>query len=68
MNHALRWQKSTFSGGGEGNTCVELAAISPHLLGLRESDAPGAILTIAPALVTELLRAIAAGQFTPLRP
>ncbi|WP_327315617.1 DUF397 domain-containing protein [Streptomyces sp. NBC_01235] len=26
MNHTLRWQKSTFSDGGEGDTCVELAA------------------------------------------
>ncbi|SER42484.1 protein of unknown function [Streptomyces sp. yr375] len=25
MDHTLRWQKSTFSDGGEGNTCVELA-------------------------------------------
>ncbi|WP_326582221.1 DUF397 domain-containing protein [Streptomyces sp. NBC_00487] len=68
MNHALRWQRSTFSGGGEGNTCVELAAISPHLLGLRESDVPGAVLTTTPAPVTELLRAITSGRFTPRRP
>ncbi|MFJ9023684.1 DUF397 domain-containing protein [Streptomyces sp. NPDC102259] len=26
MNHTLRWQKSTFSDGGEGDTCIELAA------------------------------------------
>ncbi|MGW2045170.1 DUF397 domain-containing protein [Streptomyces sp. NPDC001858] len=26
MNRTLRWQKSTFSDGGEGDTCVELAA------------------------------------------
>ncbi|MEU3613912.1 DUF397 domain-containing protein [Streptomyces sp. NPDC006872] len=26
MDHTLRWQKSTFSDGGNGNTCVELAA------------------------------------------
>ncbi|MCQ9135326.1 DUF397 domain-containing protein [Streptomyces hilarionis] len=26
MKTGLRWQKSTFSGGGEGNTCIELAA------------------------------------------
>lgn len=67
MNHALRWQRSTFSGGGEGNTCVELTAISPHLLGLRESDAPGAVLTTTPAPVTELLRAITSGRFTSPR-
>ncbi|WP_159015208.1 DUF397 domain-containing protein, partial [Streptomyces europaeiscabiei] len=33
------WQRSTFSGGGEGNTCVELAA-APGEIHLRESDAP----------------------------
>ncbi|MGW0827987.1 DUF397 domain-containing protein [Streptomyces sp. NPDC002845] len=26
MTHNLHWQKSTFSGGAEGNTCIELAA------------------------------------------
>ncbi|WP_371579659.1 DUF397 domain-containing protein [Streptomyces sp. NBC_01314] len=26
MAQAPNWQKSTFSGGGEGDTCVELAA------------------------------------------
>ncbi|MFF8485780.1 DUF397 domain-containing protein [Streptomyces antibioticus] len=25
MTEALHWQKSTFSDGGDGNTCVELA-------------------------------------------
>ncbi|WP_230195499.1 DUF397 domain-containing protein [Streptomyces coriariae] len=25
MDHTLRWQKSSFSDGGEGNTCIELA-------------------------------------------
>jgi hypothetical protein len=24
MTHAIFWQKSSFSGGGEGNTCVEI--------------------------------------------
>lgn len=26
MSHTLHWQKSSFSDGGEGNTCVEVAA------------------------------------------
>ncbi|MFD6620271.1 DUF397 domain-containing protein, partial [Streptomyces albidoflavus] len=25
MCHLARWQKSTFSGGGDGNTCIEVA-------------------------------------------
>ncbi|MFI6405326.1 DUF397 domain-containing protein [Streptomyces sp. NPDC050548] len=29
MPQPRHWQKSTFSDGGEGNTCVEIAATSP---------------------------------------
>ncbi|MBK3570194.1 DUF397 domain-containing protein, partial [Streptomyces sp. MBT62] len=39
MDHVLHWQKSTFSDGGDGNTCVELAT-TPTTLHLRESDTP----------------------------
>ncbi|MDX3118109.1 DUF397 domain-containing protein, partial [Streptomyces scabiei] len=42
----LDWQKSTFSGGGEGDTCLELAASpAPSALHLRESEEPGTALT-----------------------
>lgn len=27
MTDGLRWRKSTYSGGGEGNTCVEIAEL-----------------------------------------
>ncbi|QYX79493.1 DUF397 domain-containing protein [Streptomyces akebiae] len=63
MNHALRWQRSTFSGGGEGNTCIELASISTHLLGLRESDSPATHLRTTPTPLAGLLRHIKAGGF-----
>ncbi|WP_322746909.1 DUF397 domain-containing protein [Streptomyces tauricus] len=33
------WQKSSFSGGGDGNACVELAT-EAHTIRLRESDTP----------------------------
>ncbi|MDW8807479.1 DUF397 domain-containing protein [Streptomyces scabiei] len=39
MARALNWQKSTFSGGAEGNACVELAAALEGIR-LRESDTP----------------------------
>ncbi|MEV6178807.1 DUF397 domain-containing protein [Streptomyces sp. NPDC052015] len=35
----LDWQKSSFSGSGDGNNCLELAA-TPTTLRLRESDTP----------------------------
>ncbi|MFD9392150.1 DUF397 domain-containing protein [Streptomyces sp. NPDC060000] len=54
------WQKSSFSGGGDGNDCVELAS-TPATLHLRESDAPAAVLTTTPAPLTHLLHAIRTG-------
>ena len=60
MNHTLRWQKSTFSDGGNGNTCVELAA-APTTLHLRESDTPASILTTTHTPVRHLLQAIRIG-------
>jgi hypothetical protein len=63
---ALIWQKSTFSGGAEGNACVELAA-APPTLHLRESDTPATVLTTTPTPVAHLLRVIASGRFRPRR-
>ncbi|MFJ8110214.1 DUF397 domain-containing protein [Streptomyces sp. NPDC096132] len=57
MNHTLRWQKSTFSDGGEGDTCVELAS-TPTTLHLRESDAPATVLTTTRTPLSQLLHAI----------
>ncbi|MER5199389.1 DUF397 domain-containing protein [Streptomyces sp. NPDC002755] len=54
------WQKSTYSDGGDGNDCVELAA-TPVALHLRESDAPGAVLTTAPVPLARFLHAIRTG-------
>ncbi|KUM80032.1 DUF397 domain-containing protein [Streptomyces sp. ISL-22] len=65
MTQAILWQKSTFSGGGEGNTCVELAAGTPTTLHLRESDDPATILTTTRAPLTHLLQAIRRGQINP---
>ncbi|GHH87411.1 DUF397 domain-containing protein [Streptomyces capitiformicae] len=62
MDHAPHWQKSTFSDGGDGNTCVELAAISLHLVGLRESDTPATVLATTHTSVTHLLHHIKAAR------
>ncbi|WP_062645270.1 DUF397 domain-containing protein [Streptomyces maremycinicus] len=62
MNQTLRWQKSTFSDGGEGDTCVELAATpAPRTLHLRESDTPDAALTAPPVALAHLLAGIRGG-------
>lgn len=65
MNRTLRWQKSTFSDGGEGDTCVELAA-SPNMIHLRESEAPTTELTTSTTPLAHLIRGLKSGLFTPL--
>ncbi|MCX4233919.1 MULTISPECIES: DUF397 domain-containing protein [Streptomyces] len=60
MSHALHWQKSTFSDGGEGNTCVEIA-VSPGTVHLRESDSPGTELSTIIAPLAHLIRGVKAG-------
>ncbi|WP_280890405.1 DUF397 domain-containing protein [Streptomyces sp. LBL] len=67
MDHTLRWQKSTFSDGGEGNTCVELAA-TPTTLHLRESDTPDTELTTSTAPLAHLIRGVKSGLFPASTP
>jgi Domain of unknown function (DUF397) len=50
-----QWQKSSFSGGANGNECVELAHGEAALL-LRESDDPARIITVSPVALAALLR------------
>jgi hypothetical protein len=45
MPTPLNWQKPSFSGGGEGNACIEVAA-SDQGLHLGESDEPLITLTL----------------------
>lgn len=35
----MNWRKSTYSGGGDGNTCVEIAELPTHIA-VRDSKAP----------------------------
>ncbi|MEW2401603.1 DUF397 domain-containing protein [Streptomyces sp. NPDC046862] len=60
-----QWQKSSFSGGGDGDECVELALTNVQLL-LRESDAPTRILPVAPTALAALLREVKSPR-TPRR-
>ncbi|MEU5595622.1 DUF397 domain-containing protein [Streptomyces sp. NPDC020298] len=39
MTTRTQWQKSSFSGGGEGNDCVEIAHLPTHIA-VRDSKAP----------------------------
>jgi hypothetical protein len=51
---ALTWQKSSFSGGPEGE-CVYVASTPEGTIRLRESDAPETILRTTPAPLGALL-------------
>ncbi|MCX4666224.1 DUF397 domain-containing protein [Streptomyces sp. NBC_01381] len=53
----IQWQKSTFSGGAEGNECVELACANDKLL-LRESDDPAQVLALTCGGLAALLQQI----------
>lgn len=57
MPSPLQWQKSTFSGGGSHEDCLEVAS-TPAGIHVRESDAPTAIFTTTPAQLRALIAAI----------
>ncbi|WP_155054074.1 DUF397 domain-containing protein [Streptomyces blattellae] len=63
----LTWQKSSFSGGGTGDSCVELAAptTSPLSIHLRESDLPTTILTTNHTTLHALLTTLKNGDDLP---
>lgn len=67
MAQELHWQKSTFSDGGDGDSCVELA-YAPTSLHLRESDASTTLLTTAPTAMAHLLHEIKTAGLTPGAP
>ncbi|KOV63685.1 DUF397 domain-containing protein [Streptomyces sp. MMG1121] len=48
MTQAVRWQKSSYSGGGDGNTCVEIAKLDTHTA-VRDSKAPARATLTFPA-------------------
>lgn len=39
MTASVQWKKSSFSGGGEGNDCVEIANLRTRVA-IRDSKAP----------------------------
>ncbi|MER6269519.1 DUF397 domain-containing protein [Streptomyces sp900105755] len=48
MSDLGNWRKSSYSGGGDGNACVEVAP-RPTRISVRDSKAPArAILTFRP--------------------
>ncbi|MER6428784.1 DUF397 domain-containing protein [Streptomyces sp900105245] len=52
------WRKSSYSGGGEGNACVEIAHLPTHIA-VRDSKAPArATLTFPTSAFAPFLHAL----------
>ncbi|MDF3301631.1 DUF397 domain-containing protein [Streptomyces tropicalis] len=43
-----KWRKSSYSGGGDGNNCVEMADTRTHIA-VRDSKAPAGAVLVFPA-------------------
>jgi hypothetical protein len=56
MQTQASWQKSSFSGGGDGAECLEVSAPDGRRLRLRESDVPQSVLDTSPAALAGLIR------------
>lgn len=58
MTTPTQWRKSSFSGGGEGNDCVEIANACPRIA-IRDSKAPArATLTFSAGAFTAFVDAL----------
>ncbi|MFW6695858.1 DUF397 domain-containing protein [Streptomyces sp. MAR4 CNX-425] len=64
-NTDIRWQKSSFSSGGDGGQCIELAAIADNIV-LRESDDPETVVTTNRHKLRAFLLGVKAGEFDHL--
>ncbi|MFF3461383.1 DUF397 domain-containing protein [Streptomyces sp. NPDC001984] len=62
MTTPSSWKKSSFSGGGEGNDCVEVADLDTHIA-IRDSKAPArATLTFPANAFASFVEALKATQ------
>ncbi|MER6428779.1 DUF397 domain-containing protein [Streptomyces sp900105245] len=58
MTDPSLWKKSSYSGGGEGNDCVEVARLHTHIA-VRDSKTPArATLAFSAAAFAPFLRAL----------
>ncbi|MFD5051295.1 DUF397 domain-containing protein [Streptomyces tendae] len=59
------WRKSSYSGGGDGNNCVEIATSATHVA-VRDSKAPTrATLTFPRAAFTRFLTTVEEPEGNP---
>jgi hypothetical protein len=63
----LCWRKSTYSSGGDGDTCVEIADL-PTRIAVRDSKTPDrAILSFPRASFSAFLDGVKRGEIRPGR-
>ncbi|MFE7114242.1 DUF397 domain-containing protein [Streptomyces sp. NPDC057654] len=65
MPNSPIWQKSSFSGPDENQSCVELAD-HDGLIKMRESDVPGTVLSTTPERLRALMHRVKADGFDRL--
>ncbi|WP_435611765.1 DUF397 domain-containing protein [Streptomyces sp. bgisy159] len=58
----IKWQKSSFSGGG-GENCVELAVAEGGVIKVRESDDPSVVVTTSRDKLAAFIAGVKAGEF-----
>ncbi|MEU5084047.1 MULTISPECIES: DUF397 domain-containing protein [Streptomyces] len=61
MADGIKWQKSSFSGGG-GEQCLETAENNGQIL-FRESDNPDLIITTSREKLAAFILGVKAGEF-----
>ncbi|MEU3184693.1 DUF397 domain-containing protein [Streptomyces sp. NPDC006923] len=61
MSTPIKWQKSSFSGGG-GEQCVEIAEHNGAIL-MRESDDPNMVTTTDRSKFAAFIAGVKAGEF-----
>ncbi|MER6105359.1 DUF397 domain-containing protein [Streptomyces sp. NPDC001832] len=65
MTDAINWQKSSFSGADNNQSCIELASVDGSIK-MRESDDPEVVVTTSVAKLRAFMLGVKAGEFDHL--
>ncbi|WP_327709462.1 DUF397 domain-containing protein [Streptomyces sp. NBC_00464] len=65
MTDEINWQKSSFSGADNNQSCIELAPVDGAIK-MRESDDPDLVVTTSVAKLRAFVLGVKAGEFDHL--
>ncbi|GGY65780.1 DUF397 domain-containing protein [Streptomyces xanthochromogenes] len=65
MTDGIKWQKSSFSGADNNQSCVELAPVDGQIK-IRESDDPDVVVTTSVTKLRAFVLGVKAGEFDHL--